>query len=323
MEKLNFLFKSIRKTSISRLITVYKAVKKNTKKKFILFDILYCCFKYKAAFSDYLEFEFYSLDKNQRETYLTNGKNNEIVRIFNNKDYWHILDNKAKFNDYFNKYLKREYLNPNFSKEEFNRFIVNKNEIIIKPVDGIGGYGIKKVSCKNLKFEECNKFLLEEVIKQHDKLAELYDKSVNSVRIFTFFNGKEVFFLQAILKIGNNGITDNFSINGMYAFLNEKGVVITPAIDKNDNIFGIHPISKKQILGFKVPLFHEAVDLTLEAAKKIPQIKYIGWDIAITNDGPCIIEGNSYPGVFQIKPRFNKNKTGILPKYEQIMKIKL
>ena len=125
------------------------------------------------------------------------------------------------------------------------------------------------------------------------------------------------------MKVGNNGVIDNFSSGGMYAFVDDKGVVITPAIDKDDNIFGIHPISKKQILGFKVPLFDEAIKLVLEAAKELPQIKYIGWDVAISENGPCIIEGNSYPGVFQIKPRFSKDKTGILPKYEKIMKIKL
>ena len=154
-------------------------------------------------------------------------------------------------------------------------------------------------------------------------MSELYPNSVNSLRIFTYFDEKKTHFLQAILKIGNNGITDNFSINGMYAFLDETGTVITPAIDKNDNIYGIHPISKKQILGFKVPEFEEAINLVLEASKEIPQIKYIGWDVAISEKGPCIIEGNSYPGVFQIKPRFSKDKTGILPKYEKIMKIKL
>ena len=92
---------------------------------------------------------------------------------------------------------------------------------------------------------------------------------------------------------------------------------------KDDNIFGIHPTSKKQILNFQVPQFEEAKKLVLEAAKEIPEIKYIGWDVAISDKGPCIIEGNSYPGVFQIKPRFNKEKTGILPKYEKIMKINL
>jgi len=61
----------------------------------------------------------------------------------------------------------------------------------------------------------------------------------------------------------------------------------------------------------------------LEASKELKEIKYIGWDVAITNHGVCIIEGNSYPGVFQIRPSFSKDKVGILPKYEEIMKIKL
>lgn len=322
--KLNFLIKSIRITTLSSLVNVYKKVKKQTNKKFVLLDIISCSIKYQAAFSDYLEFEFYLLNNNQRKTYLTNGKNNEIVRMFNDKSYWHILDNKNEFNDYFKKYLKRDYLNPGFTKEQLNRFLDDKSNIIVKPVDGIGGKGIKIIDCKEKDiYEKYNNFLLEEVIVQNKKMKELYPNSVNSLRIFTYFDGKETHFLQAILKIGNNGITDNFSINGMYAFLDETGTVITPAIDKNDNIYGIHPISKKQILGFKVPEFKETINLVLEAAKEIPQIKYIGWDVAISEKGPCIIEGNSYPGVFQIKPRFSKNKTGILPKYEKIMKIKL
>lgn len=324
MKKSNFILNSIRYTTPKSLVEVYKKSKKITKRKFILFDIIYCALKYQAAFHDYLEFEFYSLNNEQRETYLTNGKNNEIVKKFNNKSYWHIIDNKNEFNDYFKEYLKRDYLNPNFSKEELNKFLIGKKNIIVKPINGIGGNGITIVNSNQKDiYEKYNNYLLEEIIVQHKKLSELYDKSVNSLRIFTFYDGKKAYFIQAILKIGNNGITDNFSINGMYCFLDNNGTVITPAIDKNDNIYGIHPISKKQLLGFKVPLFEDAINLTLNAAKKIPQIKYIGWDVAICEDGPCIIEGNSYPGVFQIKPRFSKDKTGILPKYEEIMKIKL
>lgn len=324
MGKGEFLIKSFKKTTISNLITIVKKVKKQSKKKFVLFDILYCSVKYQAAFYDYLEFEFYLLNKEQRTTYLTNGKNNEIIDLFNDKNYRHIFEKKDEFNDRFKKYLKRDYLNPNFSKEQLGRFLENKDKIIVKPISGVGGQGIEiiKANRENI-FKNYHYYLLEEIIVQHKKLGQLYDKSVNSLRIFTFFDGHKSTIIQSILKIGKGEIVDNFSSGGMYAFLDDKGVVITPAVDKDDNVYGIHPVSKKQILGFKVPMFDEAVKLTLEAAKEIPQIKYVGWDVTITEDGPCIIEGNSYPGVFQIKPRFNKNKTGILPKYENIMKIKL
>lgn len=324
MNKYKFLLKSFKLTSVKTLLEVRKKVKKVSKKKFIIIDMIYCSLKYQAAFFDYLEFEFYCLNHKQRKTFLTNGKNNEIVKIFNDKNYWYILDNKAIFNDYFKKYLNREYLKPNSSKKEFEKFIKNKEKIIVKPNDGIGGKGIeiKDTKEKNL-YEKYKNYLIEEVIIQNKELSKIYDKSVNSLRIFTFFDGKNSYLLQSIIKFGNNSFVDNFSSGGMYAYLNDSGVIITPAIDQNDNLYEYHPYSNEKIIGFKVPLFEKALETVLNAAKEIKEIKYIGWDVAIKDDGICIIEGNSYPGVFQIKPRFNKNKTGILPKYEKIMNIKL
>jgi len=318
-----FLLKSFRGSTFNTLINVRNKVKEKSSKKFIIFDMLYCSFKYQAAFFDYLEFEFYNLNNKQRKTYLTNGKNNEIVKRFNNKDYWYILDNKAIFDDYYKKYLNRDYLKPNSSIEDFNNFIKNKDIIVLKPIDGIGGKGIEIKKTNEINYEYCKNYLLEDVIIQNKSLSEIYDKSVNSLRMFTFFDGENSYLLQSIIKFGNNGFVDNFSSGGMYAFLNDFGKVITPAIDQNDIVYTAHPYSNKDILGFDVPLFDIAKKTVLEASKELKEIKYIGWDVAITNHGVCIIEGNSYPGVFQIRPSFSKDKVGILPKYEEIMKIKL
>lgn len=324
MKKMSFLLGSIKPTTINSLLNVRNKVKEKSNKHFILLDMIYCSLRYQAAFYDYLEFEFYSINNKQRKTYLTNGKNNEIVKTFNNKNYWYLLDDKAEFNKLYKKYLNRDFLLPNSSIEEFNSFIKNKDRVIVKPVDGVGGVGIKIVSTKeeNL-YEKYKKYLIEEIIIQNDKLNEIYNKSVNSLRLFTFYDGKNSYLLQSIIKFGNGNVVDNFSSGGMYAFVSDDGTIITPAIDKNDNIYESHPITKKQILGFKIPLFEEAKKTVLEASKELNEIKYIGWDVAITNDKASIIEGNSYPGVFQIKPSFSKDKTGILPKYEKIMNIKL
>lgn len=324
MKKMSFLLGSIKPTTINSLLNVRNKVKEKSNKHLILLDMIYCSLRYQAAFYDYLEFEFYAINNKQRKTYLTNGKNNEIVKTFNDKNYWYLLDDKAEFNKLYKKYLNRDFLLPNSSIEEFNSFIKNKDRVIVKPVDGVGGVGIKIVSTKeeNL-YEKYKKYLIEEIIIQNDKLNEIYDKSVNSLRLFTFYDGKNSYLLQSIIKFGNGNVVDNFSSGGMYAFVSDDGTIITPAIDKNDNIYESHPITKKQILGFKIPLFEEAKKTVLEASKELNEIKYIGWDVAITNDKASIIEGNSYPGVFQIKPSFSKDKTGILPKYEKIMNIKL
>ena len=238
MKKMSFLLGSIKPTTINSLLNVRNKVKEKSNKHFILLDMIYCSLRYQAAFYDYLEFEFYSINNKQRKTYLTNGKNNEIVKTFNDKNYWYLLDDKAEFNKLYKKYLNRDFLLPNSSIEEFNSFIKNKDRVIVKPVDGVGGVGIKIVSTKeeNL-YEKYKKYLIEEIIIQNDKLNEIYNKSVNSLRLFTFYDGKNSYLLQSIIKFGNGNVVDNFSSGGMYAFVSDDGTIITPAIDKNDNIY--------------------------------------------------------------------------------------
>jgi hypothetical protein len=51
-----------------------------------------------------------------------------------------------------------------------------------------------------------------------------------------------------------------------------------------------------QFDGFPIPCFHEIENLVLETAKLEDKIQVIGWDVAITPDGPVLIEGNRRPG---------------------------
>lgn len=330
MKKIKFLLRIFNFNSLKTLFRISKEINiKSKKNKFItIIDMIYCGIVYGTAFHDYQEFEFYLLNKKQRKTYLTRAINNKIVKTFNDKEYWYIFNNKVEFNKIFKDFIKRDTINLDTSSlKDFKKFLTNKDRIIVKPINGEGGVGISIISLKNKNIDKLynelkkNKSLLiEEVIIQHDELNKLYDKSVNSLRMFTFNNG-EAHFLQAILKIGNGGIVDNFSSGGMYTFVDKEGIVMTEAIDKNDDIHKIHPISKCEIVGFKVPFFNEAVELVKKASFKVKEVGYVGWDVAITNEGPVIIEGNCYPGVFQIKPSLTKDKTGILPKYKKIMKI--
>ena len=41
--------------------------------------------------------------------------------------------------------------------------------------------------------------------------------------------------------------------------------------------------------------WEEAKAMCLKAAQKVPQLRFIAWDVAITADGPRFIEGNSFP----------------------------
>jgi hypothetical protein len=78
-------------------------------------------------------------------------------------------------------------------------------------------------------------------------------------------------------------------------------------------------LSGASIVGFRVPYFREAVALVNQVSPVVPQVPYIGWDVAITPQGPILIEGNPNSGVYQLKPSLSGVRTGLLPVYRAAM----
>ena len=331
MKSLIYKIKCFKSGTIKSIFNIVKKIHNKTHKcrLFLFIDIVYCSIKYGAGPYDYQEFEFYNLNSKERKTYLTRVKNNAIVRIFNDKEIAKKFDDKVEFNKIFNKYLKRDWLYLDNNYEEFVKFCESKKDFIAKPVGGSGGEGIEliKVDKKNYKktyeyLVSNNKLLIEEKIIQNKKIGMLNKTSVNTFRIVSFFDGKETHILNVVFKIGNGGVTDNFTSGSMYTFVRD-GKIIVPAIDRDDNIFYEHPISKINIVGYEIPNYDKAIDLVKECAKKVPEVKYVGWDVAITDSDAVVIEGNCFPGVYQIKPSFVKEKVGLIPIFEKAMKIKI
>ena len=331
MKRIKYILGRILKMDYKNMFKIAKKVSKRSHINMfvIIIDMVKCGFKYGAGYYDYQEFEFYRLTDEERRTYLTRTKNNLIISKYNNKNDFYLFDQKDKFNELFKDFLQRDYMVINGKNlEEFKKFVHKHKIIIVKPIDGEGGHGIMKYEVTedanvDVLYDtliKCNQLLVEDCIKQHRKINTLYSGSVNTMRLFTFLDGDEVNVLNSVFKLGNGGVTDNFSSGSMYTFLNDEGVVIAPAVDQNDDVYEYHPITKKDIYGFKVPFYEEACQMVKEAAKVVPSVRYVGWDVAITNKGPVIIEGNCFPGVFQIRPSFDRSHTGIIPKYKKYMK---
>ena len=55
--------------------------------------------------------------------------------------------------------------------------------------------------------------------------------------------------------------------------------------------------------------------LTEALAKRTPEAPYVGWDLAVTPNGPVVIEGNHNSSVFQPKPSASGVRTGLLQRY--------
>ncbi len=141
MGKTKYLTRRISKMNYRNMFKVARAISKKINKSTftVLIDMIRCGFKYQAGYYDYQEFEFYNLNRKERKTYLTRGKNNEIIKRFNDKSSFYKFENKAEFNKIFNKYLKRNWMvlsDSNFN--DFENFLKANKAIIVKPIDDEG-----------------------------------------------------------------------------------------------------------------------------------------------------------------------------------------
>ena len=332
MTMAGYFIKCMNGLNLDKMVDTAKLIYKKSGKNYIgiLFDMMYCGLRFKAGYNDYREFEFYLINNKKRATYLTRGLNNNIIRNYNDRSMFSLFDDKARFNEEYKEFIGREWLDlRSGTLEQFRAFADKNKTMIVKPFDGMCGKGVEKVVVdENTDIEklyntlkENNQLLVEEYIIQHSEMSRLNPSSVNSLRMFTFCANGEAHALQTILKIGNNGAVDNFYNGGMYTFADDDGVVRIPAIDLNDDVHEKHPSTGESIIGFKIPMIEQAKKLVEAAALVHPEVGYVGWDVAISVNGPVIIEGNVYPGIFQRRASYSANGEGILPLYRKYMNI--
>ncbi len=303
--------------------------KKTGKGRIAIFnDMRKCAIKYGAGYMDYDLFEMYNLTDEQKDTYITRGRNNALIAKYNNPEYNYIFRNKYEFNKRFKKYIKRDFIKVNETpKEEIINFMKKHQEFMAKPITGTCGKGIEKINIKDyasldniydyLTMPGMN-FELEELLIQNKEVSKIYAESINTVRIVTILDDLDIpHIICAYFRIGNGKYVDNFNSGGMVAPVNEiTGEVLDKAIDKNKNLYEIHPSTKNKIKGFKFPDWPKALELVKEATHEVPNVRYIGWDVAFTTKGPVLVEGNEFPGhdIYQL-PEHTPNKIGIWPKF--------
>ncbi len=270
----------------------------------LLVDVSWEKLRYGTAREDYFQYEFYKKNNRGRREFITHGKSAKIHAICNDPEKATIFSDKASFAQIFKDYIGRDILDmKNTTLEEFRDFTVKHDKMFVKPQDGSYGRGVSIVRCNAENAEDLykdyngKKILIEEVITQHPAMARFNSSSLNSVRIVTLIkaNGEPVVLPGSVVRIGREGkIADNFHHNGMGAQIdNSTGLICSVGIDKNGNKYIVHPDSKLTLLGFCIPLWDEIKRCVCAAAKLVPEVRYVGWDVAITNDNRVVlIEGN-------------------------------
>ena len=75
----------------------------------------------------------------------------------------------------------------------------------------------------------------------------------------------------------------------------ESGKLVGNGIDKKLNE-SEKSITNIKFDGFQIPYWEEIKEMVLKAALVNDKVNLVGWDVAISKNGPLIIEGNRGPG---------------------------
>lgn len=306
--------------------TYLKQLKQNGTGLYSYLDMILCTLRYGASPNNYKKFGFKGLNSRERATYVTNGLSRKIIREFNDSAYIHFFEDKIEFAKRFADYFKRDWISTsNLDYNEFVKFIEGKEKFIYKPIGNAQGQGIIVFDdLKNLEsvYSKISNLpgeaILEEWIEQHQDLDKVYSEAINCLRIITFYKNDTVKFLAGGVTWGNGKKIANACASGIVSPVNfDTGILEKPAADFNGGYYKQHPVTNIGLVGLQLPYWNEIKDMLFHAAKRIPQVAYVGWDIAITPNGPVLIEGNTTPGYryYQI-PQHMENKCGNRAVYE-------
>ena len=307
-----------------RFFNNLKKVAKEQNKSFIgmVFDTGYCVFRYGLGLSDYLNYRIYSKNRKERKEYLGTRFENKFYEMVSPSAYKKRYTVKPNFLEDFKDFTKRDFIVPNENNyDEFLEYLEKHPVFMSKPYDGLGGADVKKEYTKDIKDKKeyfnnaiNNRIFLEDLVIQHPDLNKLCDKSVNTMRIMTFNDHGTPRIIWMGLRVGNgvNSI-DNFHAKGMAINIDiDTGKLVGKAIDKDLNQYTEHPTSHIKFDGFQIPCFDEAKKMVLEASLRSDKILVVGWDVAISDKGPVIIEGNRRPGFDIVQVLSNRGRKDIV-----------
>lgn len=180
-----------------------------------------------------------------------------------------------------------------------------------KPLSANMGRGARLVSAGSDDLREISEgdqqMIFQPVVEQHRSLAALNPSSVNTIRINTLRTGDSVESHVATMRIGRLGrIVDNAAAGGLCVKVDmESGRLgryarMKPPISTRQ--FEHHPDTGVAFGSIVVPFWAEVKELVRRGARAMAPLRSLGWDIAVTPNGPMVIETNAAwaPEVFQL-----------------------
>jgi hypothetical protein len=148
-----------------------------------------------------------------------------------------------------------------------------------------------------------NIWVVQKKVNSHAAIKKVNDSALNTTRIVTISNGQYHEYLTGFQAFATNDVKiDSWSMGSVYVGidLNKKCLKefgFCNLSDKDRSIITEHPNSKVVFKDYPIPFLQEAVNLCLRAHQLFYFNFIIGWDVAITDNGPVIVEINEKPGM--------------------------
>ena len=195
--------------------------------------------------------------------------------------------------------------------EQLKELFSHDMDVFAKPSDGMMGKGVFRLQIKDsrsyidgVEFDIndlvniiiSSDYLLQETIVQHKEMSVLCSSSVNTIRLQTVMDKDgNVIPFGAMIRIGREGSSvDNWAKGGIIVGIKDNGELKGTGYlkPKYGTTTMKHPNSNLVFEGYKIPFYQEAVNKAIELHRIMYRSHSIGWDIAITPQGPLFIEGN-------------------------------
>ena len=274
----------------------------------IRWDLFFKCFCACAVYSEYESMRLYERPLREMKLIFTHGRSQRVMKFMKTPETKRIFAHKPTFNSVFSKFVKRDwlFLTEKTTLEEFDIFVKKHPVFVAKPPQANKGSGVwlvnsAKYSSIEFLYQLLIKYgttLVEERINNHKDLDKFSSTSLNTLRIITLLLPDGIKIIQAHLKFNlSGGIADNHLTKGFMCPIKfDTGEIDgnIDALDENDESGEFHP-SGFRVIGQKIPYWEEVVSLAKECTLFLDDVYLGAWDIAVTDDGPLIIEGNNGP----------------------------
>jgi len=144
--------------------------------------------------------------------------------------------------------------------------------------------------------------IIQPRMNPHPSITRFTAGALPTARIVTCLNEQgepEVMLSVFRMSIGRNRTVDNMHAGGIAAAPDIPSGRLSRASDlgmaSRLGWLSVHPDTGEQLEGRVVPRWEEAKSLATKAHRAFSDRVVIGWDIAVLEDGPILVEGNGNP----------------------------